>query len=298
MTEEKILEVVCGSPDNPLRISDIEIPCYVLEDETRVLVHRSMVAALGMARGGSSKGGGDRLLHFVNGSRIKPFINNSLLPVIEKPLKFRAPNGSLAYGYEATVLAEICFAVIDADDIGLLQQQQKHIADRCRILVRGFAVVGINALVDEATGYQDVRVKNALAKILEKYIAKEYRAWTKTFPDEFYHLMFKLKNWPLHDPGALKRPSVVGRYTNDIVYQRLAPGVLTELRRVNPANEKGNRPQKHHQWLTNDIGHPELHKHLNGVIALMRAATNWDQFKRMVQRAYPKPNEQMLLDLE
>ena len=30
------LEVIAGAPDRPLVIGDIEIPCYVVEDETRV----------------------------------------------------------------------------------------------------------------------------------------------------------------------------------------------------------------------------------------------------------------------
>src|SRR5256885_1239048 len=59
-------KVICGAPDRPLRIGAIEIPCYVLEGEKRVLVQRAIVSAMGMARGGSSKGGGDRLAHFGN----------------------------------------------------------------------------------------------------------------------------------------------------------------------------------------------------------------------------------------
>jgi hypothetical protein len=39
-------------------------------------------------------------------------------------------------------------------------------------LLRGFARVGIIALVDEATGFQRDRTKDALSKILEAYIAK------------------------------------------------------------------------------------------------------------------------------
>src|SRR5205807_10301384 len=65
--------VICGAPDRPLKIGNIEIPCYVLEGEKRVLVQRAIVSAMGMARGGSSKGGGDRLAHFVNQQLLKDF---------------------------------------------------------------------------------------------------------------------------------------------------------------------------------------------------------------------------------
>lgn len=48
-----------------------------------------------MARGGNSKGGGDRLVHFISGSRIKPFIKEDLRAVIENPIKFRTTHGQL-----------------------------------------------------------------------------------------------------------------------------------------------------------------------------------------------------------
>jgi len=37
----------------------------------------------------------------------------------------------------------------------LASRQQKHIAAQAEIIMRGLATVGIIALVDEATGYQD-----------------------------------------------------------------------------------------------------------------------------------------------
>jgi len=51
----------------------------------------------------------------------------------------------------------LCETVLQARKDGKLQSQQMHIAEQCEILVRGFARVGIIALVDEATGYQDYR---------------------------------------------------------------------------------------------------------------------------------------------
>ena len=173
-----------GSPDHPLKIGDIEIPCYVLEDGKRVLYQRAMVDALDMSRGSSSTSGGDRLAKFATGKAIKPFLEHKLSAVTE-PIKFRTPTGQLAYGYDATILADICEAVLKARQEGLLQKQQEHIAKRCEILIRGFARVGIIALVDEVTGYQEYRAREALAEILENFISVELSKWAKTFPDEF-----------------------------------------------------------------------------------------------------------------
>ena len=97
---------------------------------------------------------------------------------------------------------------------------------------------------------------------------------------------------------SVNRPILVGKYTDDIVYKRLAPGVLDELRKRNPKDDIGRRKQKHHQWLTEDMGVPALSQHLTGVMALMRAAPNYELFKRMLARAFPKPGEQLELDIE
>jgi hypothetical protein len=289
----EIAQAEYGSPDSPLRIGDLEIPCYVLADGRRVLHQRGMVSALGMSRGSSSTSGGDRLAKFVQGDRLQPYVSSVLDPVT-KPIKFYTTRGQLAYGYEATVLADICEAVLKAREEGKLQSQQLHIAQQCEILVRGFARVGIIALVDEATGYQDARARDALAKILEAFVAKELRKWVRTFPADFYKEMFRLRGLPY--TGKVQLPSYIGHLTNDLVYSRLAPGVLEELKRKSPKDESGRRKNKLFMWLTEDVGHPKLLQHLEAVKALMKVSTSWEQFKEMLDRAYPKQTPLPLFD--
>jgi hypothetical protein len=280
-----IVEATHGSPDHPLRIGSLEIPCYVLADKRRVLVQSGMMTALDMSQGTAGRGGGDRLAKFASTKALKPFISQKLYDLITDPIRFRTTSGNTAYGYEATVLADLCDAVLAARKDGKLNYQQEHIAEQCEILVRGFARVGIIALVDEATGYQADRVRDALAKILEAFVAKELRKWVRTFEADFYRELFRLRGLPY--TGTVKRPAYIGHLTNDIVYSRLAPGILQELRNMNPADDKGRRKAKHFQWLTDDVGHPKLRQHLAAVTALMRASDNWAQFKKMLDRAFP-----------
>lgn len=278
-----------------LPIGDIEIPCFVLENGTRVISGRGMTKAIGM------KGRGQGVRRITAHKTLKPFINNELDLAIQNPLHFKSvgsrskiPNS----GYEATILHDLCQAVLEARDKGALKtEQEKRYAQYCDILVRSFAKVGIIALVDEATGYQYDRARKALEEILDKFISKELRKWAKTFPDEFYEQMFKLRGWR-YIPFSVKRPGVVGKYTNDLVYERLAPGVLEELKRLTPKDEKGRRVHRYFQRLTEDIGHPRLREHLTAVIALMKASTSWGQFYRMLQRALPKYLDQLSFDLK
>ncbi len=298
LDDQEIVQATFGSPDHPLKIAGLEIPCYVLEDGRRVLVRAAILKALKMS-GGSAHAGleGDRLVKFVSTKGIRRHVSDELIQALTKPILMRTPHGTIAHASEATILADLCDAVLEAREKGDIHRQQINIAQQCEILVRGFARVGIIALVDEATGYQEVRNREALQAILDKYLRKEFAAWAKRFPDEFYREMFRLKGWQWRGIKVGKRPGVVGRYTNDIVYERLAPGLLEELQERNPKDEKGNRKAKHHQLLTDDVGHPALAQHLYAVIGFMRASSNWDQFYRMMQRAYPKRTTNMLLPL-
>lgn len=287
-----------GSAERPLRIGEIEIPCFVLEDGRRVLIQTGVINALGMSHGGSYSKGGDRLAKFATQGRLSSFISSDLVERTAEPIRFRTARGALAYGYEATILHDLCEVVLDARDAGVLQKQQMHIAKQCETLVRGFARVGIIALVDEATGYQYERDRDELHRILEAYLSEERLAWAKRFPDEFYKQIYRLKDWKWPPAGRAK-PPLLGHITNDIVYDRLPPGVLTELRKRNPTKDDTKRRKwKHHQFLSADFGQPDLRDHLLQVIAVMRVSKSWDAFKRNFDEAFPKPGTQIEMHLD
>ena len=293
----KPLKVVAGAPDRPLIIGDIEIPCYVLEDETRVLSQGGFARAIG--RTGGPKRVNEHLSNlptFLQSKNLNRFISNDLI-TSSKPINFRAATGgSESIGYTAIILPQVCEVYLKARDSGALMPSQKHIAERADILMRGLATVGIIALVDEVTGYQKIREQRALATILKKFISEELQPWTRTFPYEFYQQIFRLKRWP--GPDGVKKPSVIGHYTNDIVYARIAPGVLEELRNKNPTIKPGRRSKRHHQWFTPNFGHPRLREHLAAVIALMKASANWSRFRSNLNRALPKINDTFEMNLD
>ena len=90
----------------------------------------------------------------------------------------------------------------------------------------------------------------------------------------------------------------MGKYTNNLVYERLAPGILEELKRKNPKTKSGYRKHKHFQWLTEDVGDPRLREHLASVITLMKASGDWGNFKRMIDRALPRYDHNYELPLD
>jgi len=274
--------------EGDLPIVGTTIHCAVLEDGRRLLTQSDLMRVLGRARQAKGRAyydGDANLPAFLNAKSLLPFIDKGLY-VTSSQIEFKPLKGAKAFGYPAELLPKVCEVFLKARDAGALTHNQKHIAKQADILMRGLAQVGIVALVDEATGYQKERAHKALAEILEKFISKELRAWTKTFPIEFYEQIFRLRGWKF-DPESVRRPAVIGHFTNDIVYKRLAPGVMKELRAKNPTID-GRRKNKHFQWLTGDIGDPKLRSHLDGVMPLMRISDSWDEFKKHLNKAYPK----------
>ncbi len=296
-SKKKPLKVIAGEADRPLVIGDIEIPCYVLEDETRVLSQGGFIQAIG--RTGGPKTGHDDLFNlpvFLRPKNLSRFISEDLA-TSSTPIRFQAPTGgTIATGYRATLLPDVCSVYLEARAAGALLPSQEHIAQRAEILIRGLATVGVIALVDEATGYERIREERALAKILERFLDNELQPWTRTFEFSFYEQIFRLRGWGRAD--TVKRPQVIGHYTNDLVYERIAPGVLAELKERNPVLPQGWRKNRHHQWFTPEFGHPKLRMHIEGVTALMRAAPNWESFKRSLDLAYPKKNSQLPMAVE
>lgn len=282
-----------------LKIGELVIPCFVLEDGRRVISGRGMTAAIGM------KGRGQGIARISTLKVLNSFENNNLAVAIKSPIQFLGGSpkvGVPSDGFEATVLQDLCEALLQARDAGLLKtESERRYVQYADMLIRSFARVGIIALVDEATGFQADRPADALERYLEKLISKELAAWAKKFPDEFYENIYKLKGWTW--PGMGKnRYSVVGNYTRDLVFERIAPGLLPELERKSPKDDKGNRPNKLHQWLTKDIGDPMLAQHLHTLVMFQRLAIanghGWQRFVKTVDQVLPKKGSTLELPLE
>lgn len=280
-------------------IGGAKISCAVLSDGTRVLTQSDMMRALGRARqakGRAFYNGDVNLPAFLTAQNLKPFISADLY-VTSSQVEFILPSGQRAFGYRAELLPEICEVYLKARDAEALKPNQMHVAKQAEILMRGLAAIGIVALVDEATGYQRDRATDALSKILEAFIAKELQAWVKTFPEEFYAELFRLRG--LDFPrDTVKRPQYFGHLTNDIIYDRLAPGVKDELKKSTPKAPSGRHKQHLHRRLTPDLGHPKLREHMASVVTIMKLSDDYDQFHQRLDRLHPKFGETIPLALD
>lgn len=283
-----------GSSDRPLRIGETEIPCYVLNDGRRVITLRGFLGALGMKKGGGDKGEeGNRLARFAAGKSMSPFVSGDLARVMSNPIRFQLPEGHIwtkgsgegwAYGYEATVLADLCEAVLQARDAGKLMHHQLHIVARSEVLVRAFARVGIVALVDEATGYQYARPQRDLEEQLKRFLSEGLVRYVSGFPHDYLKHLCRLRGVELRTDMRL--PKYFGILTGNLVYKRIAPGLLQALKERRA--ERGRRSNKLYQWTSEDVGYPALMLHLGTVVGLMKIHTDYNAFVNQLDTVAPQ----------
>lgn len=267
----------------------------VLQNGTRIITQATFLRALGRSR--SPKAGTgvlstvDELPFFLQAEALQPFISDDLLQSTT-PIFYRTKSGGKGVGYDARLLplvAEVYLRFRDAEvrQNKAVPARYEKMISAADLLIRALANVGIIALVDEATGFQNFRTQDALARILNEYIAKELQPYVPTFQPEFYKEIFRLRNME-YRPDSVKRPRYFGIITNEIVYRRLAPGVLEELKAVTPKLASGRLSTHLFRRLTQTRGYPKLKEHLGAVLTMMQLSEDWHDFMKKLNRLRPR----------
>lgn len=282
-----------ASYSGELDLNGYKISCAVLEDGTRVLVSRSLAKALGIKGGGAywqtkrEKSGEVILPEYLSAKYLSLFISEKLRSNLTKPIIYQLKNGTIREGIPANLLSDILDVYINAGKEGAFTENQR-VADIAYKMLLAFSKVGIIALVDEATGYQHEREQEELQKILKAYISEELLPWQKRFPDVFYKELFRLNGWDYTVNGIKKRPSIIGKWTNILVYEQLPVGVLDALKKRTPKSTHGNRTARYHQSLTLDIGEPNLNNAIMQAVTIFQISSNmsemWANFNKLKER--------------
>jgi hypothetical protein len=277
-----------------VKIGNVEIPCAVLENGKRVISQTGLFQCFERPRKGEVRQEG--LPSILGAKNLLPFVTDEVRKKCVV-IPFLHSNGKIAYGYDAELIPLVCEVYLKAHDKGdVLHSTQNKIAAVSQIIIRSLAKLGIIALIDEATGAQYDREKDALQKILSAYIAEDFLKWQARFPRKFYQEVFRLYHLK-YDPISLKRPQFLGTFTNKYVYKMMPPGVLEELRKRNPVTEKGVRGRKHHQLLTEEIGVTHLERHITKLVTVMELSDSPRDFDNKFQKVFHGAY-QSLLDLD
>lgn len=277
-----------------LALMNLEIPCYVLDDGRRVIGRTSATEMLSGIRGG-----GD-LEKYLGVQGFKPFMDLDL--VLEGLVTFRLPEveglDKAVKGLPADLLIEICRSLVAALDASeapdshhKLTDRQRQIAINASKFLAACAKVGLDALIDEATGYQFERAEDALQVKLRAYLEEEMRAWEKTFPDELWLEFGRLTGWK----GTVsQRPKYWGKLVMELVYEYLDPDVAQWLKENNPKPRHG---QNYHQWLSSQYGLKKLTEHIWLLIGIGKTCKSMAELRQKMAEFFGKQAVQYILYL-
>jgi len=264
-----------------LKILDKEIPVAVLEGEKRVLVQREVVGLLT----GNKKGG---LSRYLKPDNLQPYLPEKFknIPLDQALCTFKIGQNT-AQAFEAEDIVNICEMYIKANEAGALLTNQRKLATTAELLKRSFAKVGLIALIDEATGYQIDRDKEALRILVQQYIIEEAREWTKEFYDQFFIELDRI--YGNQRTISRSRPKYYAKFINKYIYKPIENGlILIELQRRNPLNVKGQRKQRLHQFLSEKMGLRTLRDRISKTTAIMQISPNMRRFNEAFERMESK----------
>lgn len=273
-------------------LGDKTISAAVLANGKRLLTQATFLRALGRSR--SPKAGTgvlstvDGLPFFLQAQALQPFISEDLR-ASTTPIFFSSKEGKRMVGYDAQLLPDVAEAYLKFRDS--LQAEKKPIPVQyeaifvaCDAIMRGLARIGILALVDEATGYQYDRPRRELEEQLARFVSESLRRWVATFPADYFKHLCRLRGVDFN-PVTMKLPQYFGILTNNLIYRRLAPGLVRKLKERR--GERGRPGQKLWQWLSEDVGYPGFLVHMGTVVGLMKIHTEYDAFVKQLDEVSP-----------
>jgi hypothetical protein len=261
----------------------IDVDCYVLDDEqkTAVISQRGMGAALGFSEGGS------RLPVFVKGAKIAPYVGRELAEKLENPIVFQSQTVGagtpfvITYGYDVTILIDLCKAIAQAEADNALVKQQQHIAKQAHVILGASAKSGIKHLVYSLAGYEPSREE--VIRAFKFYVQEEAREYEKEFPEQLYREWYRLYELPKPERN---KPWKFAHLTIKQVYEPLArsSGRLLELMRLKKANS-AERHARLHQFLS-AVGVKALRTHLGQLLGIAQISEDRDQYEKHVKKVF------------
>ena len=276
-----------------VEIGETKLYSFVTKTEKRLITASDVFKAVGRTRRTEIRVEGYPA--FIGARNIIPYVDEGLKKRMV-PIKSKAKNGRISEAYDATIIPLVADLYIQAHDDGALSIAQESVYERSMIIIRSLAKVGITALIDEATGYQQDREQQALQRLLQAYISEDLLKWQPHFPREYYEQIYRLYGISdKFDPMNPKRPQWIGAFTNKYVYGVFPEEVMKEIRRKNPPVETPNstvyRGYKHFQFLTESVGLPQLDKHLAALIGVMKLSTDMRNFESNFNKVFEKELE-------
>ena len=268
----------------------IDVECYVLNNNQKsaVISQGGMAVALGFKNGTAYC-----FRHFMECKVIDSYLGVELRKKIENPVKFKLPNmeprnPSEIFGYDVSVLTEICKAIASADKDDVLLAHQKPIAKQAAIILGASAELGMQNLVYSLSGYDQKR-EETIADF-KRYVAEETLGYEREFPEQLYLEWYRLYGLTIPEgENTWKLQHLMVEH----VYWFLAKnrGRILEFTRVQETKAE-DRCKKLHKFLSN-VGAKALRQHLGQLLSAAQLSDSHEDYEKNVRRLFGDLHENL-----
>ena len=195
--------------------------------------------------------------------------------------RWRAALSYRQNGFDATLLIDVCKAIVAAESAGRLNRQQTHVAKQAHIILGASAKAGIKGLVYALAGYY--ATKEEVIAAFKLYIREEARDYEQEFPNQLYEEWYRLYQLPKPERN---KPWKFKHLTVNQVWRPLAKsnGKIFELTKMQRKNSRA-RWKRLHQFLS-EIGVKALRTHLGQLLGIARISKTEKEYERFFQRLF------------
>lgn len=223
--------------------------------------------------------------------KISPYVGHELKEKLSNPVIFQGvttgtgvPSPTI-YGYDVTILIDICNAIVSAESDGKLLKSQAHIAKQARIILGASGKAGIQGLVYALAGYD--RTREEIVAAFKSFVQEEARKYEQEFPNELYLVWHRLYKIPVPARG---KPWKLMHLTRKHIYYPLAQSSGKVLDLLRALRDRDPKKKKLFQFL-NEIGVRALRIHMGRILEMAESSSTAAEYEAKFAKRFGNQQE-------
>jgi hypothetical protein len=277
------MKALYGSPSHLLKINSIDLECYILDDNTRIIGANKLEKAFGL----DSKSDNSLYNFILNISRYSN-VSDDIISVLQTPILFEIllddQTEKTISGYNSCLLFPICNCILKANSAGFLSVNQLKTAKIADKILKGSETKLLSNWIDEVTGFTFFKenAKSQFRNYLMKIKNDAAFEWVVTFTDVFYEdlFIFIQSNW--HDLSH--NPSKMADFIYSLIFLRIDDKILADLRSTKPKRSYVNK-----NGVLLNREHPNLQQYNQNINSFLKESDfERSEFMQLLIKNYPK----------
>jgi hypothetical protein len=275
--------VIKATYQGTITLNNTELKVGILENGKKVVYRSSIYKLFNKTKRGRVRKDlkSKKRLTFVNTELLKKYIDDNLDNTL-KTIKFKSERGKIIEAYDADAIPNIANLYINTEKKIKLPPNQASLIEPSKQIINSLSGRDIKLIITEELNYSFTTEIRVLLKTLKPQFEPTIYNWLQVFPVSFFHQLYRLNNWEFIETEIISRPSILTKWINNLVFERLPEDVLNDLNNTKP---KLKLIKSSDQLITENIGNSHLKGQINQVMTMFLISSNmkemWLNFKKV-----------------